>query len=217
MSTAKHLVLTSALLAVSPVAAEAGTTVLFSSDFTSDDTGYFTFETFDPDVSARMLWDESQGFPAPGSLRLELDELGIGRALGPCLPFDLLSNYRIRADVLAVAGDAPRPACHLSIFTYDEPGCADEGGSIGMPQNQSGVWDPVEVVKSAANNPEAGIRFGVQMGRFTGTGPSSCNFDNLEIVEERITAAPDLGLPAKVVLVVLLAGLGALFASRIRG
>lgn len=188
--------------------------VLFESTFAEDDTAFF--QLVGP-LPATIVWDQVNGFPAPGSLRIEFAGTGLqnSSAVSQCIPLDHSADYLFRADVIGAADDGPLPDCIIQFREHTSSDCSGSYAQLDAVPQTIGVWSVAEATLFGGSPPEPPhfLQFAIGIQSRLGGGPQSCNFDNIRITIDRIETAPTLGALGLAVLGALTAVAG-LFAVR---
>ncbi len=176
--------------------------LIASEEFRDDISGW----TAAGDPGGQVIWDGTQGSPAPGSLALiappsAATEDGF-RAVGQCRNVRPLQAYT----VLAQVREAPGPRAHSCLPTpvfYDSTDCQGEGsiGGVGdMPS--SGSWRS-ESRSLTSFNSSLSMRVELVMSAEAGDVEAVCNFDSVRLYEGRFVQTIPFLSPTGVLLLVL--------------
>jgi hypothetical protein len=179
----------------------------FDTDIDSWTLEVFTLDP--PGGGFELSWDATQGFPAPGSLRLSATE-ELGQQAGihgwsPCFTVDpeQLPHLEARVKLNDAEGVG---TCYPFIVSFDGPECTGERTGAGnIPGNEPGVWELRTWNSVLAGSPS--YRVALILSYLSGT--VTCNFDsvNLTLQGAGIAEVPAVGPPTLLMLgAFLLAG-----------
>jgi hypothetical protein len=193
--------------------------VVFSSDFSVDETGYFyLWEEFSRPDPIEFGWDPTRGSTAPGSLRIVVPDQGQAIALGECLAVIPTAVYRIEADILSVSEAVSPPACVIAFHAYTEPGCGGVTGQVPGANPSTGFeWEFVEFEMGPLGDDFWRSTRAMLVERNPLSGlPASCNFDNLRISVVMPAAVPAVGAVGTAALISMVVLVGVVLAARVR-